>query len=725
MTSEFILRTSKSFLFVLLIALALVFVGPITIVWGDNALFSISTLVNLIALFLIAAALILKQRSLSRESLVGIAICFAVLILLSDWPLRSFGILEALKSSGWSIFHLLCLSLIAALTTFYISSRFLFILPLLLAALLSYKLLDVLNFNLLFSDDHPTFLFRLMSLKNSFPKVPNYNPLWNGGMEFRDFFASGSLSIYLLFYPLVHFFPLEESYNYILILLFFFLPLISTYIATRLLNLDSKVFAVSSLLILTNSTIWYRWALSFGTLGFILAVQLLPVVLAITYKLSLDQNWKVREVVSAIIAVSLMLLWPISSLFLIPLIIYCLIYVKALAFKKESWVILFFLLLINLPWMFVFSKVSAVENFVKRETLNSENKEVAINEAEVSIKDTGAGSSLSADLMLSKARESLQGTNLLILFLGALSLLFYCNKKLKIIYGLTAIWLIFLATVGSIYKPQLELDRFLLVALVLFSIPTSIGILQVFSACSHLSSRYILSRSLILLLFFASVFSAVKTVGNKTENIFYAQQDIVPNIAAAIKNYANNSRTIFAGFTLHELSEGHIAPLIYFSGQPLIARSYKHDHWGYHDVIPERFRQDKGKRIAEFFDIYNIGAVITHDKNWRNFFKRQSLLYKEVWNEGRFRIFQRINFAPNYFLQGQGQIVSQLSDKIILRLTTTSGVIKFNFMPLLKSNGCTLYSHKIEGAVNLIGLRDCPINQDIVIEAKNIIERFF
>jgi tetratricopeptide (TPR) repeat protein len=58
---------------------------------------------------------------------------------------------------------------------------------------------------LLFSDDHPSFFYRLSQLHDFFPHIPFYNPMWNGGVEAREFFPSGSLGIYLLFAPLLHF----------------------------------------------------------------------------------------------------------------------------------------------------------------------------------------------------------------------------------------------------------------------------------------------------------------------------------------------------------------------------------------------------------------------------------------------------------------------------------------------------------------------------------------
>jgi hypothetical protein len=52
-------------------------------------------------------------------------------------------------------------------------------------------------------DDHAMFIFRLKLLRENFPSIPFWSPLWNAGFDARDFFATGALNVFLLAAPLV------------------------------------------------------------------------------------------------------------------------------------------------------------------------------------------------------------------------------------------------------------------------------------------------------------------------------------------------------------------------------------------------------------------------------------------------------------------------------------------------------------------------------------------
>ena len=91
-----------------------------------------------------------------------------------------------------------------------------------------FTFLSLTQNELLFTDDHPSFLFRLMQLKEFFPGIPFYNPLWNAGVEAREFFPSGILNVFFLFSPLIYSFDLATHYNQgVAILLFMVVPALS------------------------------------------------------------------------------------------------------------------------------------------------------------------------------------------------------------------------------------------------------------------------------------------------------------------------------------------------------------------------------------------------------------------------------------------------------------------------------------------------------------------
>jgi len=97
------------------------------------------------------------------------------------------------------------------------------------------------NGRLLFSDDHPSFLYRLQLLRDHFPFIPFYNADWNAGYSAREFFPSGVLNVFFLSLPFVYgflgavTFESLHVYSYLIPYLFILLVPWSVYLAARLL----------------------------------------------------------------------------------------------------------------------------------------------------------------------------------------------------------------------------------------------------------------------------------------------------------------------------------------------------------------------------------------------------------------------------------------------------------------------------------------------------------
>lgn len=700
-------------LFVLYCTLLFV-IGPISFVRGNIQIVSLHAYMTIIFFIFTIAGLMISIRTADYLRVVLLAVsAVSFLIALSDWPRRHYASLEGLKYAELSLLAIFLVSAVLYFLNRFDLNKVYKLLPFLAPLILGAAFMRALHFQLLFSDDHPTFLFRLITIKESFPNIPSFNPLWNAGIDFRDFFASGALAIFLLFSPLIAIFEVATIYNLILVLLLFFLPVLASYLCCKFLKLDKGVFLISSLLCLAPSTLWFRWAVSFGTLGFILASILLPFVIAFFFKLA-DKNsrFTLTEVLLSIALISLMLLWPISILFLPPLLLFCCLNIKSIASKKISWIFLLALLAINIPWMLTFKEVSKVESFITNPTPGKKlSEETPINEPVKSVKNLPAKKSFKQ--YLGAVKQVVQASNPAIVMLGLVGLIFLPGGQLKLIYSFTLAWLCLLGTAGSTFKPQLELDRFLVTAGYLLSLPAAVAVTGILS---YLKARRIEHAIVFVIFNFLIVIglvSSYRTVSNLTLNKFYPKEKIVDQLSDNIMKFSGGGRVIFPGFILHELSNGHLAPLVNFSRVPLIARSYKHDHWTFQDVIPMRYMKDRGKRLEEFFDLYNVTAVVTSERKWRDYFKSRKNLYKEEWHAEKFRIFRRLNASNTYFLEGDGEIIEQKSSYVNFKLKSKDAVLKFNYLPKLKASGCEVDPFYLEGAVNLLALRNCPVNTEI------------
>ena len=139
-------------------------------------------------------------------------------------------------------------------------------------------------------------------------------------------------------------------------------------LAAKILKKDFKFIAIVSVLSVTNSLFWYRWALKYGTLGFITSTSLAPLVFVLASKLlSKNENLSKNEAILLVVTTSLLLLWSAAGLIFIPCILLGIIFLNRLLKKKYVCKIILSLMLINIPWIIIFFSASNVGNFIKAE----------------------------------------------------------------------------------------------------------------------------------------------------------------------------------------------------------------------------------------------------------------------------------------------------------------------------------------------------------------------
>jgi hypothetical protein len=614
---------------------------------------------------------------------------------------------------------------------------FLHRLPVAASFLLMVLFLGQSNGSLIFSDDHSTFFYRLSLLKEEFPRIPFYNPLWNAGLDARDFFASGSLNIFLIFSPLIYLFDLRLTYNFIIALLLFCLVPASTYYAAHKEELPRPVPAIAAILSLCISLTWYRWGLKYGTLGFITSTSLIPLVLALASKiLDPDRELSPFEAISTILVVSLTLCWTPAGLVLIPGFVLGFLFMRRLLRKRYVLLVALLIAGINLPWMTLFWSVSKVSSFMQAEDGHSPREAVNIDDTSSSTKvvleppsplpkskfryRTG-GFDLGEALHV--LRDWARSTNPLLLFLGPPGILLLRRRTKLLMYG-TCAWLLFLGTVCVPIKPQLELDRMLVILAMVLCVPAA---QLLAAACAAASERGRIDRVLAgsgLGFLLVGPFVTGAIVENRSLEQFEFATPLVDDLSRAITRYGGEGRTVFSGFVLHELSTGHLAPLTIFTRRPLVASSPFHNLWMYTQVIPKDFISRGEEGIEEFFTLQNATSVIAHEQKWRRYFLERPSRYRKVWAHPPFMLFTRTTPNPTYLLEGSGHIISQETSRVRFRLDTPDAVLKFTYFPFLRAGSCMINPRKVGDSLNFVELRGCPVGTELVLESRPAYVRF-
>ncbi len=579
---------------------------------------------------------------------------------------------------------------------------------------------------LIWSDDHPSFLYRLQLLYHNFPWLPFYNVDWNAGYNAREFFPSGVLNVFALAFPFVPALanatnPQDANVFTVLVgYLFILLCPWSSFAAAWLLSKRRDVATVAGLLALAPTMSFFEWMLKYGTLGFATTTALLPLTFALAWKVALaEEPVRWRDVLLLVLVATLTLMWSLSFLALVPLAVVGLCCIRrVLAPERRRFVLGFvtLLLLLNLPWVLTFLRESRVAEFLSGSTLpgsHTRNLSYSSDSAPDGAHNSGQvalAKEASLSGIVAHAKHSHEELKSLLVKINPL-LIIMCLAALgsaprsssrQLLLG-TVTWLIVVATVGEEFKPQLELRRLVTVSsffMVLIASPVLVELLEVALAritAPRFSERW-LQRFVAAMLcggLAMSPLTAAAAFSNQTEEKFNFAPTHLDALVNAMRKDGGSGRIFFLGFILHELGAknyasqdgGHVAPLPVFVNKPMYASHFYHAKWSEVDPIPLAYRRRGVEGIEEFLDLVNATSVVTFRQEWVDYC-RNNPRYKEVYSGGRFRLFTRTPSPQGYFLRGQGEVLAEAPrrDGFYLRPESQELVLKFRYLPRLQTS---------------------------------------
>ena len=311
-----------------------------------------------------------------------------------------------------------------------------------------------------------------------------------------------------------------------------------------------------------------------------------------------------------------------------------------------------------------------------------------------------------------------------LLLVFALPALLTLTGVVRVGFALIIGWLIFLGTFGVSLKPQLELDRMVIIAALLLTFPVARYLTALFTSFKD-GKLYRLAGSISGSFLLLSPLAASAIVLNQSTEIYRFKNGAVDDLVSALSTHtADGSRGVFSGCVLHELSGGHLAPLTFWTGVPLVASSYAHNIWRYKQPIPESFIKRGAAGVAEYLDLMNASVVLAHEPSWLAFFQAHQNDYKRVWRGDKFTMYKRVGFTPNYALLGEATNITFTNNSLTLTPKTDRVVLKFTYFPFLTSSHCTLRPYKAAPNISLIELSECPLGQAVTIKSISPLQRF-
>ncbi len=657
------------------------------------------------------------------------AVSSSILLYTSSWTTLSFAYISDSVLSYTALYSLI----IFFLCTPFISNRTLIAGSFTALAFLLILFFKETGWLPVYSDDHGSVTYRLSLLKTWFPSIPLYNTEWNAGTDWRDFFATGILNVFFLFYPLIRFMKnIDDAYVIIVPGIIFIITPLSSYIGARVLSLSHTSAALAGFLAVTAHANWYKWGLSYGSMGFVCSSAIFPLFLALAIR-TLDHSSKtpIRILAGLIISGSLCIFWSAQGLSMIPLIIFTLVKIKHLFRSKRIMVSGLLLVMLHLPWIILFLNVSKVGSFV---SLESSSKMESVYETKEGSQITtspvvkGKKEAVTKKTVLRTFREHLLKIHPVLYLIGLPALLFIpWNKRYRMPYLATSLWLLFLGTIMVHLKPQLELDRMLVILSLILSIPVGEGLYRLFSSTGKNSlSRYSIGKAVSLSLLLLGFLSVGSIIQKRSWISYHTKNKAFNELALLISENAGSGRTLFSGFVLHDFEGSHIAPLVQLSGSPIMASSPIHNLWWYTDVIPEEYRKRGPAGIEEYLDLYNVTLTIAHERVWKDYFRQSSFRYEEIAIVGRFVVFKRSVPSESYFYSGSGKMLTQNGSGFEIQAETPDVVLRFNYFPFLSVDNCESISpYKVSDSVTLVGLSSCLTDRPVKVKSVSAVRRAF
>jgi len=707
--------------------------------WGQNGVELVPAGRYLLGAGLVAGLLSLAdcirhRKFPRREDLTDSRVWALGLIVLfiSDWITRPYAFFQGPAIRGELLIGCLCS---CALIRRYWQG----LVPWLLISCVVFLIATFLSISkgaLLISDDHAMFLFRLHLLKENFPSIPFWSPLWNAGFDARDFFATGALNAFILASPLLYLFEVERVYNIIVALFIWGLAPAATYYAARLLGRPRSESALAAVLVMCTGLTWYRWTLTYGTMGFLVSSALFPLAAALFLKFIAPEEPRVRELALFVAVLTLMLLWSLSGVALIPVALVALPHTLRILRSRRRLLTIVAILMINLPWMLMLWKVSNVGRFLHSDVATSAVHQTGPTSLIAGTTTETAGTtlaqgtnfrhkkgSLSIRKSLDAWQESSGSLNPLVLILVIPALLALKGTQ-RIAFGSLVLWLLLLGTIGVSLKPQLELDRMIVLASVLVCIPISQLVAEIYTSASR-GRSYACAWSVVGAFILIGPFSVSAILHNRAYDHFYFAEPVVQELSDAIKRYSRGGRALFTGCVMHELSGGHLAPLSIWSGTPLVASSYAHNIWKYEQPIPKSYLIRNESGIRDFFDHMNATLILAHEPEPRQRLASQPDLYAERWRGGRFVLFERLTYDPSYVLTGEVSSLSQNHNSVTVVPESESVVLKFRYFPFLTTDTetCSVHPYRVAPELELLELRGCPLKQKVTIRSVSPLQR--
>lgn len=632
-----------------------------------------------------------------KEYLSGIILCLFLLVALSSSFLHH----------KWFYFLEWRNGIIRFIFLIYIIIPLLFLLknkiPLLLfLVMFTFQILCLTAFinttggNVLYEDDHTSFMYRIWEISRTFPQLTNYSPYWNGGTVSASGTTTGAVSLGILFWPLWRIFDIGYLYTYILAVLFILIIPFVIAFSIRLISRDWTPVWTAGIFSLGVSQYWFLWLFHYGTPAASLTSVLVVPFTCLLCRIIWQDKIEWRFGILLIITTFFLALWPLGPMLAAVSALPVLLNPRRINIKKFLFLLACFIVFCGLYFkMFLI--------IINPETVG------LVSRSPSALNLKGGWNYLGALI-----REG----HPLLIFLGLGGAFFLPYRNLRIWFIPIIIALALISGWGRYLNPGLELNRIAIPLFFISIVPASIWISELLKIKKI---RYKLIQSVLISLLILGGWNCARIYRNKSLARYKTIPDEIKEMVNWLKeNTPRNGRILMSGLTIHGYGHAHVAFLPYLAGREMLASDYFHYSSSIMEphLPPQEFLDNKDKTF-KYMELYNITHIITQEEKWENLFLSMPNQYKkEITISGK-TIFS-VRRKSDMFLKGQGELETDFNlIKVQSENLNEEIAIKYNWQKRLEAEKpAEIFPFDTGTSIKLIGIRPND-ERDVVIRYRN------